>query len=649
MLLRPHLRAPFLWLALSVMAGLLCPAARSEDKKKNEKVEPWVEIRTAHFIVASDGGEKTARRVADQFEKVRRVFQATMPGARLETGFPIRILAARDGNSFATLFPEFPVEKRRIQPAGLFVPGTETNYIALRTNVSGQVPYQDIYQDYARLILKLSYHSLPPWLDEGYANVFGSMTFTDKGTRLGRPDPEDMSVLWESPLLPLDLVFHVDRNSAYYNSGSKTTVYLAESRALVHYLLTDPQMSGMKSIDRYVALVESGADALQAARQAFGDLNQMQSKLESYIKQIAPRPYEIQDAGGSEAASSSRTLSPAETAARMGDFALSRGKFDSARTKLENAIELDPSLASAEQSLGYLLLQQNQLDDAEKHFTRALELDPNSALAYYGQGTVSMVRGGSVGVPTGAIVAFEKTVSLNADFAPAWYNLASIYALRPETLQKALDAAGRAASLVPGESGYQYQLAVILASLGRTEEARKVAEQLRNSSRDVRMADKAGDLLAQFSQPRTSAPPASTRVPPLTASTDRTVHIERKTEPNDRPAETPSNRTREEINPPAPLPAPGEVRIYSMVGTISEVNCADSPQIQITLKAQTIVMHLHAADVAHLVIKSSGANSLAKNAVCTGLRGRSARVSYHLVPDKPWDGEIQSIEFRKEP
>jgi len=86
-----------------------------------------------------------------------------------------------------------------------------------------------------------------------------------------------------------------------------------------------------------------------------------------------------------------------------------------------------------------------------------------------------------------------------------------------------------------------------------------------------------------------------------------------------------------------------------MLGTISEVNCADSPQIQITLKAQTIVMHLHAADIAHLVIKSSGVNSLAKNAVCTGLRGRSARVSYQLVPDKPWDGEIQWIEFRNEP
>jgi hypothetical protein len=86
-----------------------------------------------------------------------------------------------------------------------------------------------------------------------------------------------------------------------------------------------------------------------------------------------------------------------------------------------------------------------------------------------------------------------------------------------------------------------------------------------------------------------------------------------------------------------------------MVGTITDVSCADAPQVQITLKAQTIVMHLHAADAAHLAIKASGASSPAKNAVCPGLRGRSARITYQLVSEKKWDGEIQSVELRDLP
>ena len=661
-----HLRVIFLsslWLAALVLVGILCPAERAADKKdekKNEKVEIWVEVRTPHFDVVTNGGEKTARRVADQFEQVRRVLQATMPNAHFDTGVPVQIMAARDGKSFATLFPEYPYDKRHEQPTGVFFSGAEKNYIALRTNVSGPVPFEDIYHDYTRLILKLSYHSLPPWLEEGYANVYGSMILTDKGAKIGRPDPEDLSALWESPLLPLDLVIHVDRASGYYNSGGKPTVYSAESDALVHYLLTDAQGPGIKSLERYIARVEAGTDALEAARQVFGDLNQLQNKLEAYIKQSASAPTEVLAGGGTESVSAAHTLTPAEMEARIGDLDLTRGRRDDARTKLEEALMLDPSIASAEESFGFLLLQMGQLEEAEKHFMHAAELDPKRPLAYYGQGMVAMSRGGFVGVPVGAVVAFEKTVALSPDFAPAWFNLASIYALRKETLQKALEAAQHAASLVPGDSGYQYQVAVILENLGRTQEARKVAEQIRNSSSDLKAADKAGDLIAQMSQPRASSSPTSASVTtPPPASAGPEVHLERKTEPEDRPAETASTRTREAAPPspaPAPAPEPGiapatpvEARVYSMVGTITEVSCTDAPQIQITLKAQTIVMHLHAADAAQLTIKPPPTSSSTKNAVCPGLRGKSARVTYQLVSEKKWDGEIRTVEIRDLP
>ena len=650
---RRHSRSIFLWVLLPLLAGALSPSARSADKadkadKKVEKVEPWVELRTPHFVVMSDGGEKLARHVADQFELVRRVFQATMPNAHLDTGVPIRIMAAKDGKSFATLLPEYPFDKRHQQPEGLFIPGTEKNYIVLRTNVSGPVPYEDIYHAYAQLVLKLSYHSLPPWLADGYANVYGGMSLTDKGAKIGKPDPEDLSALWESPLLPLDIVLHVDRSSPYYNTNGQTTVYSAESRALVHYLLTQAQPSGIKSLEQFVAQVEGGADALQTARQVFGDLNQLQSRLEAYIKQTSTTPTEIQAAGGSETSSGVRTLTPAETEARLGDLDLGRGRRDDAQTKLEDALKLDPSLAGAEESLGFYLLQVSQLEEAEKHFMRAAELDPQLPLAYYGQGMVAMSRGGYVGVPVGAVVAFEKTVELSPEFAPAWFNLASIYALRPENLQKALDAAQHAASLVPGDSGYQYQVAVILENMGRSEEARKVAERIRNSSSDLRAADRATDLIAQISQPRPAVSPTASPAAPPTPADNRQVHLERKTEPDDKPAQTLSNRTAEASAAPAapaPLPKTVEARVYSMVGTITDVSCTDAPQVQITLKAQTIVMHLHAADAAHLSIKPAPA----KNAACPGLRGRSARVTYQLVSEQKWDGEIQSVELRDLP
>jgi len=86
-----------------------------------------------------------------------------------------------------------------------------------------------------------------------------------------------------------------------------------------------------------------------------------------------------------------------------------------------------------------------------------------------------------------------------------------------------------------------------------------------------------------------------------------------------------------------------------MVGTITDVNCTAAPQIQMTLKAQTIVMHLRSGDFSQVAIESAGANSAAKKPGCAALRGRNARVSYQLVPGKEWDGELVSIEFRNNP
>ena len=657
--LRYSIQAKAIPAALLLLAALFCPTARGADKnkkpekEKKEKIEPWVEIRTAHFIVASDGGERTARRIADEFEALLRVFQATMPNSRVSTGVPVRILAARDGQSFGRMIPEFPYDKRHDQPPGLFVSGAEKTFIGIRANASGHFPYIDIFQNYAREILKLSYRNLPPWIEEGYSTVYGSLTFNDRGVRLERPDPEDLSVLYESPLLPLDLVLHVDRSSGYYSPGNKETVYFAESRVLVHFLISDPQFAGTKSMERYVTAVESGVDSLKAAREAFGDLNQLQSKLEAFVKQMNGLPVDLPISGGSDSGGSSRTLSAAEIEARMADFLALRGRNEDAQDKLEEALKSEPSLAEAEQSLGFLLLKKDNLDDAEKHFDRAAQLDPMDALNFYGQGLVAVARGGDVGIPVGAVEAFEKAAALNADFAPAWYNLAMIYSQRNETLQKALTDAQRAASLVPGESGYQLQVAALLDRLDHSDEARKTAARVQESASDRATANKAGDLVARISprQPPAAPPPLS-NTPEKPATSDPGLRIERKTEPEAKPSttSTPSSAPKTE---PAPAPVPPlfaeSSKVYSMVGIITAVNCTAAPQIQITLKSQTITMKLHADNLEKVSIKSAGSGAAVKGTTCSSLRGRSARISYQLVSERAWDGEMQAVEFRNQP
>jgi tetratricopeptide (TPR) repeat protein len=654
--LRYPVRAKAILTALFLVAALLCPAARGADKdkkpekEKKEKIEPWVEIRTAHFIVASDGGEKTARRIADEFESLLRVFQATMPNSRVSTGVPVRILAARDGQSFARMAPEFPFDKRHDQPPGMFVSGPEKTYIGIRANASGHFPYIEIFQNYAREILKLSYRNLPPWLEEGYSTVYGSVAFNDRGIRLERPDPEDLSVLFESPLLPLDLVLHVDRTSPYYSPGNKQSVYFAESRVLVHFLISDPQFAGTKSMEHYVTAVEGGADSLQAARDAFGDLNQLQTKLDAFVKQVSGPPAEIPITGASDSGGALQSLSAAKIEARTADFLALRGRSEDAQDKLEEALMTEPEIAEAEQSLGFILLKKEDLDEAQKHFDRAVQLDPNDALNFYGQGLVAMAGGGKTGVPIGALDPLEKSVSLNPDFAPAWYSLAMIYSQRDETLAKALTDARRAASLSPGASSYQRQVAAIQDRIGHPDEVRKTAARPQESASDRATGDKAGDLVARTSRPQPAAAPAPIGNATAKVPSDSGLHIERKTEAETNQS-TPSTVSAVPKPEPPSAPVPplfSETRLYSMVGTITDVNCANAPQIQITMKSLTIVMKLHAAELAKVSIKSASSDA-AKGTSCSSLRGRSARVSYVLVLNQPWDGEMREVEFRGQP
>jgi hypothetical protein len=188
----------------------------------------------------------------------------------------------------------------------------------------------------------------------------------------------------------------------------------------------------------------------------------------------------------------------------------------------------------------------------------------------------------------------------------------------------------------------------------RFDEARTIARKLQISG-DPNIVSLAGQFLTQVDQAQQFA--AYKKMNEATPATAPAINRETKSGGESSAAElrhrtqdnANSMRTEDEAGPGTAPAAPAAPRAYSMVGTITDVSCAAAPQIQITLKAQTIVMHLHSADFSQVAIKSAGANSAAKKPGCPALRGRSAHVSYQLVSGKDWDGELVSIEFRDNP
>src|ERR1700674_5417374 len=60
----------------------------------------WIEVRSPHFIVNTNAGEKEARKVADQFEQIRRMFQSAFSALRVDPAKPISIVSSHLGISF---------------------------------------------------------------------------------------------------------------------------------------------------------------------------------------------------------------------------------------------------------------------------------------------------------------------------------------------------------------------------------------------------------------------------------------------------------------------------------------------------------------------------------------------------------------------
>lgn len=58
--------------------------------------EKWVEVRSPHFVVTTDAGEKRGREVALRFEQMRAIFGQLMLKDKVNIPVPLQIIALRN-------------------------------------------------------------------------------------------------------------------------------------------------------------------------------------------------------------------------------------------------------------------------------------------------------------------------------------------------------------------------------------------------------------------------------------------------------------------------------------------------------------------------------------------------------------------------
>src|ERR1700723_1998672 len=251
-----------------------------------DKAENWLEVRSQNFTVVTNANEKTGRRIADQFERMRSVFHQALPHIALDNGSPIIVLAIKDEKDFRALEPAAYLAKGQLKLAGLFLTTLDKNYVLMQLDAQGDHPYATIYHEYTHLLVGKA-DWMPLWMNEGLAEYYQNTDIREKDISLGEPSTENVMLLRQNRMLPLATLFTVDHASPYYHEENKGSIFYAESWALTHYLRVKDSQENTHRLTDYATLLTQNVDAVTAATRAFGDLKKLQSALEDYVRQNA--------------------------------------------------------------------------------------------------------------------------------------------------------------------------------------------------------------------------------------------------------------------------------------------------------------------------------------------------------------------------
>ncbi len=605
--------------------------------------EKWIEVRSPHFVVVSNAGEKQARQAADQFEQFRVVFQTALPKVRLDPGQPVIIFAVKNEKNLKDLLPQYWERKGSAHPAGVFVPGRDKHYVALRLDAGDEEDrFHIVYHEYVHVLVNLNFEWIPLWLNEGLAEFYANARVTNKEALVGRPSEYHLDLLKQSKLLSMDALLAADHNSPYYNEANRVNVFYAESWALTHYLILDARKGHQKELLDYMALIAQGASTADAFRKVFGDPKQFQKTFDAYMRQETFFAARINLPVSAEPKTFAvRELSPAEASAARGDFHVHMRRPAEARVLLEEAMSLDPALAAPRESMGLLELQEGQRDEATKWFSEAVHLDSRNFLAYYYNAFLSSQ--GLLGPERMAATEqnLKKAIELNPNFAPAYTVLAQLYVVRGENLDDAMAAARKAVQLEPGNLSHHLAVANVLMRMERIADAQTLVERVLAAAKKLEDRMEAEQFLQVLRGYQDQ----------LAERKRMEEEFKRMQDERRKAAAEAAKRNEEAPSSPAGsgapsgpaakarrITAPGE-------GRVSTISCSGKT-LDLTLEYYGIKTTLHSEDLWKIEYTTYGQMPKDFNP-CTYLKGRNVKVEYTVKTGGTYAGELVSVEIQK--
>ena len=567
--MRRHLSRLFLFVSF-----FSAPAAAADQ---------WIKLETPHFELYTTAGEKKAREAILYFEQVRSFFLQATPAKRVPE-FPVRIVAFRSEKQF---------KPYRINEAAAayYTQGRYRDYIVMQ-DISSEY-YPATIHEYTHLIIEHSGLKLPPWLNEGWAELYSSLKPQAGKTMVGALLPGRVQALAMNKWLNLDVLAAVDHNSPLYNERDKAGIFYAESWLLVHMLYLS---NGYRdNYSKFVLAIANGKPMAEACETVYGkSLSDVGKDLSAYAR--SDRFYgalfdvKLEKSAEDPQVSDASAL---DSGLVLADLLGVIGKREEARSAFERLGKENPDKPEIEESLGYLAWQSGDAGSARQHFSRAFAAgskDPQMCFHY-----AVLERQASSGTKE-VLPALRKAVELKPDYVEARLQL-GFELVSQKNFKEAVDQLRQVHTINPEQARFYFSaLAYADMETGDTDNARKNAESAKKWAKTPEEAEQANSIIQFLDQQQEQ----------------RTAAAKRASSPQPAPPPRQETATLRE-DPPAEPERPVLTRQFKLredqftrvEGMAQKLDCTGaSARLHVLVGQKTMVFEIR--DPNQVVIKHSG-------------------------------------------
>ncbi len=438
--------------------------------------QAWLEVRSPHFRVLSDGGERRARETALDFEQMRSVFAQVLPENTLGDS-PVLVVILKNEkelSGFAPLYKGKPVKL-----PGLSQTGPDGNVVLIDLLAANR--WQTVVHEYGHVVLS-RFRAPPAWFSEGFAGYYSSIRIFKTKAIVGRYPDGFAEILKNEKLLPVATLFRVTHDSPIYNDerGERSAFY-AQSWLVVHYLWSShlqPQVL------KYLDLAQHNVPFAEAIQQAFAMTPaEFDRALERYRRE-GPKESILKLSETTEKVQLAvRPVDQLEAVAVFADIHLHEHDYEEQGIReFHDILKHDPGNFAAHRGLGYAYFNRHDFNTAMSHLEQAAGKNPGDWQVYYYQAMLLSQRQDTDAEKMEK--AALRLTELNPGFA-AGYSLLGFALMTQHKSLEATAAYEKALKLNPGNEADTLNLAELYSLQNRHDDATPLFLRLQNSANET--------------------------------------------------------------------------------------------------------------------------------------------------------------------